>query len=140
MTHLNKQYCAGRPHLRCEDFGVGQEVVAEHFDDEVELSQVLPLLRDFKPHQVVVRELPRGRRLLCALRHQADVFLLVKHVHQHLETNSGNDRSIKAIPFYDVPQTPRTCIYQTGCQLSLSSQILTLSAHMDTLMSCWLIS
>lgn len=71
--------------------------MAEHFDDEVELAQVLPLLCDFKPHQVVVRELPGGRRLLCALRHQADVLLLVKHVHQHLETDSEND-------FYDDPQ------------------------------------
>ena len=71
--------------------------MAEHFDDEVELAQVLPLLCDFKPHQVVVRELPGGRRLLCALRHQANVLLLVKHVHQHLETDSEND-------FYDDPQ------------------------------------
>lgn len=26
---------ASLPHLRREDFGVGQEVMAEHFDDEV---------------------------------------------------------------------------------------------------------
>jgi len=77
------------PHLRREDLGVGQEVLAEHFDDEVELSQVLPLLCDFQPHQVVVRELPGGRRLLGALRHQADVLLLVEHVHQHLRTSEG---------------------------------------------------
>lgn len=57
------------PHLRLKDFGVAQEVLAEHFDDEVELTQVLPLLCDFKPHQVVIGELPGGRRLLCALRH-----------------------------------------------------------------------
>lgn len=60
----------------------------KHFDDEVELPQILPFLCDFKPHQVVVRQLPRGRRLLCALRHQANVLLLVKHVHQHLKINS----------------------------------------------------
>lgn len=88
--------CASLPYLRREDFGVGQEVMAEHFNDEVELAQVLPLLCDFKPHQVVVRELPSGRRLLCALRHQADVLLLVKHVHQHLETDSGNNQSFQA--------------------------------------------
>lgn len=61
--------------LRREGFGVGQEVMAEHFDDEVELSQVLPLLRDFKPHQVVVRELPGGRRrVMRVLRGRFSVF------------------------------------------------------------------
>lgn len=106
---------ASLPHLRREDFGVGQEVMAEHFDDEVELAQVLPLLRDFKPHQVVVRELPGGRRLLCALRHQADVLFLVKHVHQHLETDGRNDQSKRcySFVFQDVSQMRRTCIYQT---------------------------
>ncbi len=39
---------AGLPHLRREDLGVGQEVMSEHFDDEVELTQVLTLLCDFK--------------------------------------------------------------------------------------------
>lgn len=82
-------------HLRREDFGVGQEVMAEHFDDKVELSQVLTLLRDLEPHQVVVRELTRGRRLLCALRHQTDVVLLVEHVHQHLRADNKNQSEAK---------------------------------------------
>lgn len=76
-----RQQLSDLPHLRREDFGVGQEVMPEHFDDEVELTQVLPLLCDFKPYQVVVRQLPRRQRFLCALRHQANVLLLVKHVH-----------------------------------------------------------
>lgn len=84
--------CASLSHQRSEDFGVRQEVMAEHFDDEIELTQVLPFLCDFKPHQVVVRELPRGQWFLCALRHQANVLLLVKHVHQYLETDSGHNQ------------------------------------------------
>lgn len=78
-----------RAHLRREDFVVGHKVMAENLDDEVELSQVLALLGNLEPHQVVVGELPRRRRLLGALGHQADVLLLVKHVHQHLETDKG---------------------------------------------------
>lgn len=129
--------CAGLPHLRRKDFGVGEEVLAEHLDDQVELSQVLPLLCDFEPHQVVVRELPGGRRLLGALGHQADVLLLVEHVHQHLETKT---RESKPFVPREVSHGPKTSIHQTLRQLLSSSHVLTLSAHMDTLMSCWLIS
>lgn len=67
---------------------------AEHFDNEVQLSQVLPLLCDFKPHQIIIRELPRGQGLLCTLRHQPNILLLVKHVHQHLETGSSDNQSV----------------------------------------------
>lgn len=81
-------------------------MMAEHFDDEVELAQVLPLLCDLQPHQVVVRELAGGGRLLRALRHQADVLLLVEHVHQHLETEKTKLSSSSF--FQDETRTPST--------------------------------
>lgn len=72
-----------RTHMRCEEPPVGQKSFPEHFDDEVELPQVLPLLCNLIPHQVVVVELPRGGGLVLTQRNQPNL-ILVKHIHQNL--------------------------------------------------------
>lgn len=68
-----------------EELGVGGERLAEHLDDEVQVSQVLTHLGHERFHQVVVG-LRLGRRwLLVHEGEAADVLLvLMEHVHQHL--------------------------------------------------------